>query len=256
MIDIIDSHCHLYYEPFISNIQTAIDECKKNNVNKLLTIGVDVKTSIKNIELANNHNEIFCTIGIHPNSTNDIDKSEIKKLENLIQQSKKIIGIGEIGLDYFRVHDKNKQRFFFEHQIDIAHKYKLPIVIHSREAESDTLSVIKKYKENNLNFLIHCFSGTENFALKCLELNCYISFSGIVTFKNAKSLREICKFVPDNKILFETDSPYLSPEPYRGRLNHPKNVKLIAEEIAKIRNCSLEHLCKLTNKNFKDLFGV
>lgn len=256
MSNLIDSHCHLYYEPYINNIQNTIDECKKNKVNKLLTIGVDIDTSKKNIELANKYREIYCTVGIHPNSTRNLDKKEIIEIEKLVKSSKKIIGIGETGLDYFRDYDKKQQFYFFERQVEISEKNNLPVVVHSRNAENDTLSVIKKYKNNKLNFVIHCFSGTMDFAIKCIEYECFISFSGILTFKKADSLRKICKFIPDNKILIETDSPYLSPEPYRGKINHPKNVKYIAEAMSKIRGCSLEDVYSLTTKNFKKVFGL
>lgn len=256
MNSLIDSHCHLYYEPYINNIQLTIEECRKNNVNKLLTIGVDVSTSKKNIELANRYKEVYCTIGIHPNSTNNINKKDINILEKLLTKSNKILGIGETGLDYFRDYDKKKQIYSFERHVEISKQNNLPIIIHSRNAEIDTLSIIKKHKTNEQNFVIHCFSGSADFAKKCLEMGCYISFSGILTFKNVDYLRKICEFVPDNKLLIETDSPYLSPEPYRGRVNHPKNVKFVAEEISKIRDCSLENICQITSKNFKVLFGV
>ena len=254
MNSLIDSHCHLYYEPYINDIQETIDECKKNNINKLLSIGVDLITSKKNIELAKKYKEIYCTLGIHPNSTTDSKKEDLLELEQLIKSSNKIIGIGETGLDYYRDFDKNLQFFYFEEQIKIANKFNLPIIVHTRDAEVDTYSIIKKYSNNSLKFIIHCFSGSIDFAKKCSEIGCYISFSGNITFKNANNIREVCKKIDINKILIETDSPYLTPHPYRGKKNHPSNVRYVCNEISKIKNIDFDTVSKITTQNFNSIF--
>ena len=217
MSSLVDSHCHLYYEPYINDIQGTINECKKNNIKKLLTIGVDIATSKKNIELAQKYSEIYCTIGIHPNSTTLVNNDDLLELNRMIKLSNKIIGVGETGLDYYRDFDKKLQFFYFEEQIKIAKKFSLPVIIHTRDAEDDTYSIIKKYFDNNLKFIIHCFSGSVDFAKKCSQLGCYISFSGNITFKNANNIREACKEIDMEKILVETDSPYLTPHPHRGK---------------------------------------
>ena len=256
MNSLIDSHCHLYYEPYINNIQSTINDCKKNNVNKLLSIGIDLATSKKNIELAEKYNEIYCTIGIHPNLTPHAKKENIKELESLIRSSKKIIGIGETGLDYYREFDKKLQFFYFDEQIKIAKKNNLPVIVHSREAEDDTYSMIKQHSSANLSCIIHCFSGSMSFAKKCMDLGCYISFSGNITFKSAKEIREVCKEVDISRTLIETDSPYLSPHPYRGKVNHPSNVIFICKEIANIKNLDISEVSSITTKNFKQIFSI
>lgn len=254
MSSLVDSHCHLYYEPYINDIQGTIDICKNNNINKLLSIGVDLKTSKKNIELVQKYNEIYCTIGIHPNSTINSKKEDLFELEKLIKSSNKIIGIGETGLDYYRDFDKSLQFFYFEEQIKIAQKFNLPIIVHTREAEADTYSIIKKYSNNILKFIIHCFSGSVDFAKSCSEIGCYISFSGNITFKNANNIREACREIDINKILIETDSPYLTPHPYRGKKNHPSNVRYVCNEVSKIKNIDFDTVSKITTKNFNSIF--
>jgi len=256
MSNLIDSHCHLYYEPYISDIQGTINDCKKNNINTLLSIGVDLKTSKKNIELAEKYKEIFCTVGIHPSSTFVAKKEEIQELQSIINLSKKIIGIGETGLDYYREFDKELQFFFFEEQIKIAKKNNLPIIVHTREAEEDTYEIIKKFSDSNLKFVLHCFSGSKEFALKCINLGCYISFSGNITFKNAQKIKEVCKELQTDRMLIETDSPYLTPHPFRGKRNHPSNVKFVCNEISNIKGLSFDTIAEITSRNFKNIFNV
>ena len=254
MSSLIDSHCHLYYKPYINDIQGTINVCKKNNINKLLSIGIDIKTSKKNIELSKKYSEIYCTIGIHPNSTINTKKEELLELERLMKSSNKIIGIGETGLDYYRDFDKELQFYYFEEQIKIAKKFNLPVIVHTRDAEEDTYSIIKKYSNTGLKFIIHCFSGSVDFATKCSELGCYISFSGNITFKNANNIREACKKIDIKKILMETDSPYLTPHPHRGKKNHPSNVRYVCNEISKIKNIDFNTVSLITTNNFNSIF--
>lgn len=254
MSSLIDSHCHLYYEPYINDIQLTIDECQKYNVKKMLSIGVDIETSITNINIAKKYPEIYCTVGIHPNSTLNLDEKELDKFESLINKSKKIIGIGETGLDYYREHSKENQCLFFTRQIELAIKYNMPIIVHTREAENDTYNILKKFSDKNLKIVIHCFSGSDKFALKCIEMGCYISFSGNITFKNANNLRKICKMIDLNKILIETDSPYLTPVPFRGKKNHPSNVRFVCEKIAQIKEIEFSEVSSITTKNFNEIF--
>ena len=254
MSSLVDSHCHLYYEPYINDIQGTINECKKNNINKLLTIGVDITTSKKNIELAQKYSEIYCTIGIHPNSAAFVGKKDLLELGALITSSNKIIGVGETGLDYYRDYDKKLQFFYFEEQIKIAKKFNLPVIIHTRDAEDDTYSIIKKYFDNNLKFIIHCFSGSVEFATKCIDLGGYISFSGNITFNNAESIRAACKQIDIERILIETDSPYLSPHPFRGKKNHPSNVKYVCNKISEIKKIDTNIVSQITTNNFNSIF--
>lgn len=252
-MSLIDSHCHLYYDQYLNNMDSTINECKKCGVDKLLSISVDFKTSLTNIELANKYNEIYCSIGIHPNNVIEANVHSFEKYKNIINKSKKILAIGEIGLDYFRNTNKEQQKFFFEKQIELALDINLPIIIHSRDAEEDTIKILKKYSKN-LKFLVHCFTGSKKFANEILDINGFISFSGIITFKNSIDLQEICKLIPLENLLVETDSPYLSPEPFRGKQNHPKNLNIIAKKLAQIKNIEFNDLASKTTNNFRRLF--
>jgi TatD DNase family protein len=255
-MSLIDSHCHLYYEPYKLNLKKSIDECNKNNVNLLLSIGVDYQTSLENIKIAENFNEVYCTIGLHPNYVKE-KSSEVDKIFNLIDTSNKIIGIGECGIDLFRSKDNLKEQVkYFELQIEFAIKKKLPLIIHSRDSHNEIIKVLNNYKNFNFKFVMHCFSGSINYAKKYLDLGGYVSFSGILTFKNATELHNTCKEVPLDKILVETDSPYLSPHPFRGKTNHPKNTVIVAKKLAEIKNLNFDAVSKITTNNFCKLFNI
>lgn len=253
---ITDSHCHLYYEPYINNLKEMIRESKSNNVSSFLSISVDLKTSLKNIEISSKYDEIFCTIGLHPNNVCK-NFQNLDKILDLYKPCSKILGIGEAGIDLYRSKNNLDQQVeCFEKQIKFSIKNKLPLIIHSREAEKETINVLKKYANQNFSFIIHCFSGSENFAMECLNMNGFISFGGIITFKNSTNLSKICKKIPMDRVLVETDSPYLSPHPYRGKVNHPKNTLLIVEKIAQIKDKSIQEISEKTTDNFIKLFKL
>jgi TatD DNase family protein len=250
---IIDSHCHLDYEPLINNIDQVLLNAKKNNIINLLTIGTSLESSKKVLEIASKYPNVYGAIGIHPNSTSgNLDK--LNEILVLKKKSQKIIAFGETGLDYFYKHsDKKDQILAFEKHIEFSISEKVPVVIHTRDADNDTISIIKKYYKKT-NFLIHCFTGKLDFAKNLLNLNCLISFSGIITFKKSNDLRDVVKYVPLERMLIETDSPYLSPDPFRGKSNEPANVKIVAENVALIKGISLNEVAELTTKNFKNFF--
>ena len=254
---LIDSHCHLNYEPLIFDIPNVIENCKKNNVQKILSIGTTFENSKSSVFLTNKYRELYTTVGIHPHEV-EKDGDNFKYLIKLFDNPNKIIGIGETGLDYYHKKScKNKQIDLFEKHIDLAKIKKVPIIVHTRSADIDTYDIIKKKINNsNLKFLIHCFSGNLEFCKKLLDLNCYISFSGIITFKKSQQLRDIAKVVPMDKILVETDSPYLTPEPLRGKSNNPANVKYVAECLANLKNISLKEISEITTYNFLKLFNL
>ena len=250
---IIDSHCHLDYEPLVNNIDQVLLNAKNNNIISLLTIGTSLESSKKVLDIVDKYPNVYGTIGIHPNSTtghlNDLDK-----LIDIKKKSKKIIGFGETGLDYFYKKSERKDQIFsFEKHIEFAISEKVPVIIHTRDADEDTISIIKKYYKRT-RFLIHCFTGNLEFAKNLLNLECLISFSGIITFKKSTELRDVVKYVPLERMLIETDSPYLSPDPLRGKSNEPANVKIVGENIAKIKEVSFEEVAKLTSENFKNFF--
>ncbi len=253
---IVDSHCHLYYEPFINDLKKTINECRSKDVKRLLTISVDYETSLKNIEISSEFDEIFCTIGLHPNNVVHNENS-LNKILDLYIPNSKIVGVGEAGIDLYRSGENLKEQIIcFQQQIEFCIENKLPLVIHSRDAEKETIDVLKKYANKDLNFVLHCFSGSENFAMECLNLNGYISFGGMITFKNSAHLNEVCYKIPLNKILVETDSPYLSPHPFRGKINHPENTFLVVKKIAEIKRKSVEDISKITTDNFNKLFNL
>ena len=250
---IIDSHCHLDYEPLINNIDQILLNAKKNNISKLLTIGTSLESSKKVLDIINKYSNVYGAIGIHPNSTT----GNLEKLDDILalkNNNKKVIAFGETGLDYFyKRSEKNDQIFAFEKHIEFSIAENVPVIIHTRDADDDTISIIKKYYKKT-NFLIHCFTGTLDFAKKLLDLNCIISFSGIITFKKSNDLREVVKYVPLERMLIETDSPYLSPDPFRGKSNEPANVKIVAEAVAFIKQISFEEVSNFTTTNFKKFF--
>ena len=250
---IIDSHCHLDYEPLINNIDQVLINAKKNNIIKLLSIGTSLESSIKVLDIVEKYDNVYGAIGIHPNSTT----GNLDKLNNILElkkKSKKIIAFGETGLDYFyKRSEKNDQIFSFEKHIEFSMSENVPVIIHTRDADDDTISIIKKYYKK-ANFLIHCFTGSLDFAKNLLDLNCLLSFSGIITFKKSEDLRNVVKYVPLDKMLIETDSPYLSPDPFRGKSNEPANVKIVAETIALIKKINFDQVAASTTNNFKKFF--
>ena len=250
---IIDSHCHLDYEPLIDNINQVLLNAKNNNVTNLLTIGTSLESSKKVLDIVNKYPNVYGAIGIHPNYTS----GNLEKLDDIFalkKKNKKIIAFGETGLDYFyKRSEKSDQILAFEKHIEFSIAENVPVIIHTRSAEDDTISIIKKYYKKT-KFLIHCFTGQLNFAKDLLNLNCLISFSGIITFKKSNDLRDVVKYVPLERMLIETDSPYLSPDPFRGKSNEPANVKIVAENVALIKEVSFEEVCNLTTKNFKNFF--
>ena len=254
---IIDSHCHLDYEPMFSNLDSVIKRAEQSNVKFMLTISVTDKKYDNILQITKKYKNVYGTYGIHPHEAknhNEINNDIILKRINI---SKKIIGIGETGLDFYYNHsDKDEQIRLFEEHIKASITSKLPLVIHSRDAEDLTYEILSKYsKKNKLKILMHCFTGTKQFAEKLLELNAYFSASGIITFKKSNDLKETFKAIPLNKILIETDAPYLSPEPLRGKSNEPSNVVLTAKYLSKLKEIKFDDLCECTTNNFFKLFG-
>ena len=250
---IIDSHCHLDYEPLINNIDQVLLNAKKNNILNLLTIGTSLESSKKVLDIVSKYLNVYGAIGIHPNSTT----GNLEKLDDILalkKKNKKIIAFGETGLDYFyKRSEKKDQIIAFEKHIEFSIAESVPVIVHTRDADDDTISIIKKYYKKT-NFLIHCFTGTLNFAKNLLDLNCLISFSGIITFKKSNDLREVVKYVPLERMLIETDSPYLSPDPFRGKSNEPANVKIVAEAVASIKQITFNEVVNSTTVNFKNFF--
>ena len=250
----IDSHCHLDHEPLLSDLENIIQRSKDAGIEKLLTISTSIESFSRVKELVHKDEIIYGTIGIHPHEANkDIVNSEF--IEKSLKDNNKIIGIGETGLDFFYNNsDKDKQINSFKIHIDAAIKTNVPLIIHSREAEEETFDILNDYKDQNLKILMHCFTGSKKFAKKLLDFNTFFSASGIITFKNAKELQDTFKFLPSDKILIETDSPFLAPVPNRGKKNEPSFINFTAAKLAEIRNIDKSELIKLTTHNFNKLF--
>ena len=251
----IDSHCHLDHEPLLSDLSNIIKRSKNVGIKKLLTISTSLEsfTRVKNI--INKDEIIFGTIGIHPHETNQNLVSSKTIVKNF-NENIKIIGIGETGLDfYYNNSDRNKQIKSFNEHIKASIETNAPLIIHSRNAEDDTFEILNRYKNDNLKILMHCFTGSKIFAEKLLNLNAFFSASGIITFKNSKELQEIFKFLPLNKILIETDSPFLTPVPNRGKKNEPSFIDYTAQKLAELKNISKAELIKITTDNFNKLFS-
>ena len=252
----IDSHCHLDHEPLLNNLEAIIQRSKDVGITKLLTISTSLK-SFQNVkELIQKDEMIYGSFGIHPHETNN---DQLTK-ELIIQKSKpfkKIIGIGETGLDFYyrNSNEKNQENSFINH-IEAAIELDLPIIIHSRDAETKTYEILKDYKNQNPKLLMHCFTGSLDFAKKLMDLGSYFSASGIITFKNAKDLQETFKQISMDKILIETDSPFLAPIPNRGKKNEPSFIKYTAIKLSEIKGVAFDKLVLETTKNFNNLFNL
>jgi len=252
----IDSHCHLDHEPLHKNLSEVIKRSKEIGITKLLTICTtfDSFESIKTI--IEKDQMIYGTYGIHPHETgnNQVDKQTIIKNVN---ENKKIIGIGETGLDFFYNHsDKNRQIHSFKEHIEASIELNKPIIIHSREAEKETFELLSSYKNDNLKILMHCFTGTLEFSKQLLTLDAFFSASGIITFKNSIDLQNTFKNIPLEKLLIETDSPFLAPIPMRGKKNEPCFIKYTLEKLSTIKEINIEKMSKITTNNFNRLFAL
>ena len=246
----IDTHCHIEKEEY-DKIEDIILECKKKNIEKIIVSGYDLESSKEAIYLANKYEMIYATIGFLPEIL-EKNKYDINILEKLLK-NKKVIGIGEIGLDYhWYKNNKEEQKELFIQQILLAKKYNLPIVIHCRDAIQDCYDILKKY--NVKKATMHCYSGSLEMAKNFINLGIYISIGGVSTFKNSKNIKEVIKEIPLSYILLETDSPYLTPEPFRGKKNYPYYLDNIALNIAKIKEISIEEVINITKDNTNKLF--
>jgi TatD DNase family protein len=246
----IDTHAHILSE-YYDNIEELVKDLKEKNVMHVLNAASNYKESLEVIELSNRFtNFLLPVIGIHPESVNE--KNNIHKIEELIKNNK-IYAVGEIGLDYYWVKDnKEEQKKLFMNQIELARKYNLPIVVHTREAIGDTLDILKKY---DVKGVIHAYSGSIEMAQEFIKIGFKLGIGGVLTFKNSK-LYQVIEKIDLKDLLLETDSPYLTPEPNRGKQNNPSNIYYVAKRIAEIKNVSVEEVLKVTTNNARELFDI
>lgn len=255
---LIDTHCHLNDEQLENDTKDIIERAKEHNVKKLVCVGASLSSSVKAVEIANEYDNVFAVIGVHPDDANTFNDDILDKLKELAKNNKKVVAIGEIGLDYHFVQDnKEAQKQCFIKQIELANELDLPIVIHTRDAMGDTLDIVRKYKDKIKNGgIFHCFHGSKEVLCEINKMGFYVSYGGAITFNNANSLREIVKQTPLDKILTETDCPYMAPVPLRGTINEPKNIDLIFEKMCEIKNISKNELEKIIENNTKKIFNI
>lgn len=255
---IFDTHCHLYDEQFSLDVGEVIKNAKENNVIRMLVLGDDLINSKKAIKLASNYEEIIAAVGIFPTACYDLDLNEtLSNLKELVLNNKKVKCIGEIGLDYYWEKDevlKEKQRVFFKAQLNLATELNLPVSIHARDSIEDVYLILKDNMPKN-GAIMHCFSSSKEMMQKFVDLGCYISLGGPVTFKNAKTPKDVARSVPLDRLLIETDSPYLTPHPYRGQRNEPKYIVNTLKEIAFIKEISQDELAEITFLNATRILG-
>jgi TatD DNase family protein len=248
----IDFHAHLDDKKILPFLDEIIKRAKDDGVGLIVSPSVNLDSALKIIEISNKFENILPMIGIHPSEIDNFKDENLNQLEYFIKKEK-IIGIGEIGLDYTYKTDKNKQKEIFKKQLQLAEKYKLPVVLHIRETFNDIFEILKNFK---VIPIWHSCTGNLKEVEKFLEIGGFISFSGIITFKNASRLREIVKIVPLERIFLETDSPYLTPEPYRGKINEPAFVKFVYQKVAEIKNIEIEKVSNIIRNNFENLFKI
>ena len=257
-VHLIDTHCHLDFDYPGKTHQDLVREARLAGVDYLITIGTTLEFLQKIVAISEQYSEVFHTVGVHPHDSIEMTDMGLDLLEKAAQHSK-CKAIGEIGLDYHYDHSPREvQRKCFDDQLTLALQLQKPVVIHSREADGDILLALKQYvcklKSGFLPGVLHCFSGSTYLLDACLEMGFYFSFSGILTFKNAETLRECARKIPINRILVETDSPFLAPVPFRGKTCEPSMVRLVAEKLAEVRGISLEEVARLTTENARKLF--
>lgn len=253
-MELFDSHSHYNDEKFDIDREQIIKEVYEAGITRTVCVGYNVEKSKFALEIANSHDSIFATCGISPNDIEDFSLENLREIEK-IGKNKKIVAIGEIGLDYYwNKENKEKQKELFIKQIEIANRLDKPIVIHTRDAYIDTIEILKKHQVNKKG-IFHCCPLNQELIKEGLKLGFYISFSGNITFKNAKS-EAILELVPMDKMLIETDSPYLTPEPFRGKRNNPSMVKLVAQRVSEVKKVPIETVTEITYKNANEIFNI
>jgi TatD DNase family protein len=250
---LIDSHCHLNFPELVANLDEILENMYQNQVSHALCVGVSLEKISEIIAIAERHEHIYASVGVHPDHEQDTEPTQQQLVQ--LAQHPKVVAIGETGLDYFRLKgDLEWQRQRFRTHIRAAIECKKPLIVHTREAAQDTLRIMAEEGAAQVGGVMHCFTESLEVAQAAMAMNFHISFSGIVTFKNAISIKDVARQIPLDRMLIETDAPYLAPVPYRGKLNQPAYVKHVAEEIAKLRGIELSEVAESTTNNFKRLF--
>ncbi len=255
-IKFIDSHVHLDDERFDDDREELIKSLYENDIESVLNLGSDLSTSKSAVKLADEYSFIYAAVGCHPHDSKYMNENTMNIFRELAK-NKKVIGIGEIGLDYYYDNsDRETQRLWFREQIRLSKELNLPYIVHDRDAHEDVFRIMKEEHCSGTRGILHCYSGSVEMAREFIKLGFYISLGGPVTFKKSKIPKLVAKEVPIDRLLIETDCPYLTPEPFRGKRNEPKYVRYVAEEIAEIRGVQVSEIAEKTKSNFKNLFNL
>ncbi len=254
---LIDTHCHLDMPAYAADLDKVLERAFTQHLKRIITIGVDLQSSKNGIELARKHHQVSATIGIHPHDVDTLRDEDYIALAKIYEnQGTHIVGYGEIGLDYYkRYSDPTKQRHHFRRQLDMAHEFKLPVIIHNREAEDDILNILRQAQPLYQGGIMHCFSGDYSYAQRILDLGMLISIPGIVTFKNSITLQEVVRKIPLTSMVLETDGPFLAPQPFRGKRNEPAYLIKTALKIAELRQIDVSIVARQTTVNAEKLFS-
>ena len=259
----IDTHCHLTMvldenkNIDYKQIDEILKQMETNGVTHAITVGSNMEDSKLNVQIANKYNNIYCAVGVHPEEVESFDTRQLEDFVKNNLDSGKLVAIGEIGLDYYwRKDNKDAQIEIFKKQIELAKKYNLPIVVHCRDAYGDTLEILKEYAPYDNGGVIHCYSGSIEWAKEVIKLGFLISFTGVVTYPNASNIQDVAKWVDMDKFMVETDSPFLTPVPFRGKKNNPSYTKYTLEYIAKLKNKNIQEIDKNTTSNAIKLFNL
>lgn len=249
-----DSHCHLNFELLRNNLTQVLQNARENGVGHMLCVGVTIEKLPEVLALAHQYSNIYASVGVHPDEQHGHDPS-VDEIVQLAQDAR-VVAIGETGLDYYRIKgDMTWQQDRFRRHIRAACITRKPLIIHTREAAADTIRILKEESAESVGGVMHCFTESWETARAALDMGFFISFSGIITFRNATPIREVARQVPDDRLLVETDAPYLAPAPHRGKTNEPAFVRHVAEQLATLRNISLDELARITTRNFFMLFS-
>lgn len=252
----VDTHAHLFYENFKDDLDEVIFRAKENGVDYILVPATDLKTAEETLQLCDKYDFIYAAVGIHPHDTKNWDDSLLKQIEKLATHPK-VVAIGEIGLDYYYdFSPKTKQIKAFKSQLDLALKLELPVIIHNRDSDEDMMEIISSYCSTGLKAQFHCFNASLNDAVEYMKMSHFISFTGNITFKKSEELRNILKHIDLNHLLLETDSPFMTPVPYRGKRNEPAFVKYVADKVAEVHNITTDEVARITSLNAFRMFGI
>ena len=254
-IKFVDTHAHLQWRSFEKDKELVIKRAKKMGVFNIVNVGVDIENCYKAIELANQNKGLYATVGIHPHNASKLNENNVNVLRKL-SRNPKVVGIGEIGLDYYRLLSPREiQKQAFENQLSLASEQNLPVIIHNREAESDILMILSKFR-GKIKGIMHCFSGNIEFAKKSIQLGFLISFAGPITYSNSHSLHEVARWINQKDMLIETDCPWLAPKSVRGKRNEPSYLPQIAKKIADLKKINIKEVAQFTTENAQRIFNL